>query len=104
MMPAKALKASSALMMRTPADAAAWVARCQASTERLKAKEAAVKASSSAQEGAGTRDAAHEPKRVKAAPGAARLDKPGSGGPESASTKGPQRSSSPAGLGHPPVM
>jgi hypothetical protein len=35
-------------MMRTPTDDAAWVARCQAVTERLKAKKAAVKAGTSA--------------------------------------------------------
>jgi hypothetical protein len=33
--PIKALKSGAALMMRTPADDAAWVARYQAATERL---------------------------------------------------------------------
>jgi hypothetical protein len=48
MTPAKALKAGTALIMRTPADAAAWVARCQAAMERLKEKDAAAKAGASA--------------------------------------------------------
>jgi hypothetical protein len=42
MTPAKALKASAALMMRTPADAAAWVTKYLAVPEWLKVKEAAV--------------------------------------------------------------
>jgi hypothetical protein len=45
-------------MMRTPADDAAWVAKYQAATERLKAKEATVKAGVSAEEGTGVGDAA----------------------------------------------
>jgi hypothetical protein len=48
MTPAKVLKAGAALMIRTPADATAWVARYQAATERLKAKESTVKAGASA--------------------------------------------------------
>jgi hypothetical protein len=48
MTPAKALKAGAALMMRTPADAAAWVTRCQDATERLKEKDATAKAGASA--------------------------------------------------------
>jgi hypothetical protein len=67
MTPTKALKAGVALMMRTPANDAAWFARCQAATERLKAKEAAVKASVSTQEGAWTRDATRELEQVEAA-------------------------------------
>jgi hypothetical protein len=43
----KALKAGASLMMQTPADDAAWVAKCHASTERLKAKEAVAKAGAS---------------------------------------------------------
>jgi hypothetical protein len=39
MMPAKALKAGTALRMRTPDDDATWIARYQVATERLKAKE-----------------------------------------------------------------
>jgi hypothetical protein len=48
MTPAKALKAGAALMMRTPADATAWVARYQSVIERLKAKESVVKTGASA--------------------------------------------------------
>jgi hypothetical protein len=88
MTPAKAIKAGTALMMWMPADNVAWVARCQAVMERLKAKEVIVKAGASAQEGAGIRDAAQEPERVKTALGAARLDEPRSGLPELGSTKG----------------
>jgi hypothetical protein len=40
MTPVKALKAGTGLMMRTPADDIAWVAKCHAAMERLKAKEA----------------------------------------------------------------
>jgi hypothetical protein len=54
---AKALKAGAALMMRMPADDAAWVKRCHAVMERLKAKEAIVKAGASTQEGIGVGDA-----------------------------------------------
>jgi hypothetical protein len=64
----KALKAGAALMMRTPTDDAAWVTKCQAATERLKAKEAAAKAGASAQEGAGVGDAARGPEQVEVAP------------------------------------
>jgi hypothetical protein len=88
MTPTKALKVGAALMMRTPADDAAWVARCQATTERLKAKEAAAKAGASAQEGAGAGDAVQKPEQVETAPGAARLDEPSSGGPEPGLTMG----------------
>jgi hypothetical protein len=48
MTPAKALKAGVALMMRMPANDAAWVTRCQATMEQLKVKEAAAKAGASA--------------------------------------------------------
>jgi hypothetical protein len=89
MTPAKALKADAALMMQTSVDDAAWVTRCHAATERLKAKEATVKASVSAQEGTGIGDAAWEPKWVETAPSAARLDEPGSGGPEPARPRHP---------------
>jgi hypothetical protein len=82
MTPAKALKASTALMMWTPTDNAAWVARCQVATEWLKVKEATVKAGASAQEGAGARDTAQQPEQVKAALGATRLDRSGGDGQE----------------------
>jgi hypothetical protein len=44
----KALKSGAALMMRTPADDAAWVVRYQTTTEWLKTREAAAKAGVSA--------------------------------------------------------
>jgi hypothetical protein len=43
-------------MMQMPADDAAWVARYQAATERLKMKEAVAKAGASALEVAGLGD------------------------------------------------
>jgi hypothetical protein len=58
MSPIEALKASTALMMRMPTNDAARVAKCQAATERLKAKEAATMAGASAQEGTGVGDTA----------------------------------------------
>jgi hypothetical protein len=58
MTPAKALKASAALMMRTPTNDAAWITRCHAAIERLKVKEAVAKAGVSAQEGVEVGDAA----------------------------------------------
>jgi hypothetical protein len=82
MTPAKALKAGAALMMRTPANDAAWVARYQAVTERLKAKESAVKAGSSTQEGVGAGDAIEQPERVEAAPGITGLDRSKDNGQE----------------------
>jgi hypothetical protein len=69
-------------MIRTPTDDAAWVVRCQAVTERLKAKEATIKAGASAQEGTGARDAAQQPERVEAALGATGLDRSGGDGQE----------------------
>jgi hypothetical protein len=44
----KALRSGAALMMRTAADAAACVAKCQATTEWLRLREAAAKAGASA--------------------------------------------------------
>jgi hypothetical protein len=46
--PIKGLRSGAALMMRTPAEDAAWVARCQATTERLRLREAAAKVGASA--------------------------------------------------------
>jgi hypothetical protein len=80
--PIKVLKSGAALMMRTPTDDAAWVARYQATTERLKTKEATAKVGASTQEVTGVGDATREPEPVEAAPGGARLDMPGVGGPE----------------------
>jgi hypothetical protein len=84
--PVKALKCGAALMMRTPADNVAWVARYQATMERLKIKEATGKAGASAQEVARVGDAMRELEPAEAAPGGARLDVPGVGGPKPRST------------------
>jgi hypothetical protein len=46
--PVKALRSDAALMMRTAADAAAWVAKYQAAAERLKLREAAAQSGASA--------------------------------------------------------
>jgi hypothetical protein len=86
MTPVKVLKFGAALIMRTPADDAAWVAKYQAATEWLKMKEAAAKVGASAQEVARVGDAVREPEPVEAAPGSARLDVPGVGGLEPGST------------------
>jgi hypothetical protein len=55
-------------------------------TERLKVKEAAVKAGASAQVGAGVGDAAQEPKQVEVASGTTRLDGSEGDGQEPGST------------------
>jgi hypothetical protein len=69
-------------MMRTPIDDAAWVARCQAATERLRMREAAAKAGASAQEVTGSGVAAQGSEPAEAVPGDARLEVPGAGGSE----------------------
>jgi hypothetical protein len=86
MTPVKALKSGAALMMRTLADDVAWVAKCQATMERLKVKEVAAKAGASAQEVTRVGDAAWEPELVEAALGGTRLDGSSIGGPEPGST------------------
>jgi hypothetical protein len=48
MAPIKVLKAGAGLMMQTPANDAAWVAKCHAATKWFKVKEAAAKAGASA--------------------------------------------------------
>jgi hypothetical protein len=48
MTPIKAIKSGAALMMRTATVDATWVAKYQATMERLKTKEAAAKAGASA--------------------------------------------------------
>jgi hypothetical protein len=73
-------------MMWTPADDAAWVARYQVATERLRTREAAAKVGVSAQEVAGPGDATRKPEPVEAVPGGARLEVPGVGGSEPGST------------------
>jgi flavin-binding protein dodecin len=80
--PVKELKSGAALMMWTPTDDAAWVARYQAATERLRTKESATKVGASAQEVASPGDATWEPGLVEAVPGDARLKVPGVGGSE----------------------
>jgi hypothetical protein len=52
-------------MMWMPADNAAWVAKYQANTERLKMKEVVAKAGASAQEVARVGDAVREPEPVE---------------------------------------
>jgi hypothetical protein len=48
MTPVKGLKSGATLIMRTPTDDAAWVAKYQAAMKRLKTKEAAAKVGASA--------------------------------------------------------
>jgi hypothetical protein len=73
-------------MMRTPADDAAWVARYQAATERLRTMEAAAKAGVSGQEVNDLGDAMRETEPVEVVPGGARLEVSGVGGSEPGST------------------
>jgi hypothetical protein len=56
-------------MMPTPADDAAWIARYQAVTERLKAKESTVRADTSVEEDVRARDTAQRSELVKVVPG-----------------------------------
>jgi hypothetical protein len=86
MTPAKVLKASTALIMWTPADDAAWVAKYQAVTEWLKVKEAVVKAGAGAERGAGVGDTAWQPESVEVAPGTTGLSRSGGDGQEPGST------------------
>jgi hypothetical protein len=86
MMPAKALKAGAALRMRMLADNAAWIARYQAATERLKAKESAVQAGASAEEDVEAGDATQQYESVEAAPGATELGRSRGDGQELGST------------------
>jgi hypothetical protein len=69
-------------MMRMMVDDVAWVVRCQAVTKWLKAKQDAIKAGASAQEGTGARDAAQQPEQVEATSGISRLDRFGGDGQE----------------------
>jgi hypothetical protein len=71
--PAKVLKASTALKMRTPADDAAWLARYRATTERLKSTGSSVQAGGSVGEAVGAWEAARWPKLVEATLGASGL-------------------------------
>jgi hypothetical protein len=78
--PAKALKASTTLRMRTPADDAAWLARYRAAMERLKSTGSFVQASESIGEAVGAKEAARRPKLVEAALGASRHGQSGGDG------------------------
>jgi hypothetical protein len=84
--PIKALKSGAALMMRTPADDAAWVTRYQAAIERLRMREAAAKVGVSAQEIADPGDTTRELEPVEIVSGGAKLEVPGIGGSEPRST------------------
>jgi cytochrome c len=86
MTPAKVLKASAALMMQTLTDDATWVAKYQVAMERLKAKEADVKAEVSAKEGTRVGDAAPRSEPVEVAPGAIGLSQSEGDGQEPGST------------------
>jgi hypothetical protein len=80
--PVKALRLGTALMMQTPADDTAWVARCQATMERLRLREAAAKAGASAQEVTSPGDITLGPEPAKVVLGDARLEVPRAGGLE----------------------
>jgi hypothetical protein len=82
MTPVKALKSGAALIMRMSADAAAWVTKYQATMDWLKTKDATAKAGASTQEVTKVGDVVRELEPIEAAPGGARLDVPGVGGPE----------------------
>jgi hypothetical protein len=86
MMPAKALKASAALIMLTPADDAAWVAKYQVVMERLKAKEAIIKAGAGNEGGTRVGDTAQRSESVEAAPGATGVGRSVGDGQEPRST------------------
>jgi hypothetical protein len=82
----KALRSGAALMIQPPPAATAWVARYQATAERLRLREAAAKAGASAQEVTGSGPAARESGPAEAVPGDAGLEVPGAGWSESGST------------------
>jgi hypothetical protein len=84
--PVKTFKSGTTLMMWTPINNAAWVARYQAAMERLRTREAAAKARVSTQEVTGLGDAMRGTEPVEAVPGGARLEVPGVGGSELGST------------------
>jgi hypothetical protein len=81
----KALWSGAAIILRTAADAAAWVTKCQAMTERLRQWEMAAQVGTGALEAAGSDPAAQgsEPLKVVA---------PSTGGPEPGSTSTAQAS------------
>jgi hypothetical protein len=78
----KALRSGVVVIMRTAADDAAWVAKCQAATERLRLREAAAQAGVTAQAVTGSNPTARGLGPVKAVLGDAGLEVPGTGGSE----------------------
>jgi hypothetical protein len=80
--PFKALRSGAALMMRTVADAAAWVAKCQAAMERLRLREAAAKVGASTQEVTGSGVATRGSGSAEVVSGNTGLEVPGAGGSE----------------------
>jgi hypothetical protein len=79
----KALRSGAAVIMRTATDDAAWVMRLQATTERLKQREAATQAGVGAQEVTGPDPAAQGLGPTETVvPSGAGLEAPDSGGPE----------------------
>jgi hypothetical protein len=82
----KALRSGAAVMMQTEADDAAWVVKCQATTERLGLREAAAQAGASAQEVTGSDPTTRGLGPVEAVPGDAGLELPGTGRSEPRST------------------
>jgi hypothetical protein len=73
-------------MMPTSADDAAWIARYQAATERLKAKESTVRADTSVEEDVRARDTAQRSELVKVASGVIGLSQSEGDGRESRSS------------------
>jgi hypothetical protein len=84
--PVKALRSGTALMMRTAADDAAWIAKCQAMMEQLKLWEAAAQTGASALEVTGSDPTARWSGPAEAVPSDAGLEVPGTGGSEPGST------------------
>jgi hypothetical protein len=73
-------------MMRTAGDDDAWVAKCQAATERLKQQEVATQAGASAREVTSADLAVRGSGPAEAVLGDAGLEMPGTGGSEPGST------------------
>jgi hypothetical protein len=86
MTPAKALKASAALMMQTPANDATWIARYQAATERLKAKESTIQAGARAKEDIRAEDSTQQSELVESSLGTTGLGRFRGDGQEPGST------------------
>jgi hypothetical protein len=73
-------------MMWMAVDDVAWVAKCQATTEQLRLREVAAQAGANAQEVTSSDPIARGSGPVKAVPGDAGLEVPGTGGSEPGST------------------